>query len=147
MDPLLRALIIIVLALYIGWRVWSNWQGAGQYAEAQDEAMKAWKKSFQQFKSTPQFQELESYINSKYKTTFDKPMDSETYQIAYVTLMNDRGQSFLFEEIAQAKFLIAYLHGKQGKKQVSMNLDTKEKFDNDLGGMAYSSVVPYWAGN
>ena len=109
--------------------------------------MKAWKKSFQQFKSTPQFQELESYINSKYKSTFDKPLDAETYQITYVTLMNERGQSFLFEDIAQAKFLIAYLHGKQGKKQVSMNLDTKEKFDNDLGGMAYSSVVPYWAGN
>ena len=99
MDPLFRALIIIVLALYIGWRVWSNWQGAGQYAEAQDEVMKAWKKSFQQFKSTPQFQELESYINSKYKTTFDKPLDAETYQITYVTLMNERGQSFLLKRL------------------------------------------------
>ena len=147
MDPLLKVLIIILLGGYIAWRVWSNWQGASQYSEAQDEAMKAWKVSFQQFKIKPQFQELEAYITSKYKTTFDKPLDAESYQIVYVTLMNDKGQSFLFEDISQAKFLIAYLRGKKGKKQISMNLDTKEKFANDLGGMAFSSVVPYWAGN
>ncbi len=147
MDPLLRVLIIVLLAVYIGWRVWSSWQGAGQYSEAQDEAMRAWKKSFQQFKTMPQFQELETYIRSKYKITFDKPLDADTYQIVYVTLMNSKAESFLFEDISQAKFVIAYLSGKEGKKQVSMNLETKEMSEHNLGGMAFSAVVPYWAGN
>lgn len=146
MPPILRILIIIALIVYIAWRVKRSWGNARDVVEANDDAMKAWKMQFQAFRQDPRFQKLKAHLDQTYPNTLDVPADPETYQVVYVTVFDEKGQSYLFDEIEQGKFLTAYLKNAKKQLQVSLDLANGTFHENALGAVAFRTVVPYWAG-
>ena len=145
-NSLVRIIAFIVAAVLIVWQVKKRWQLAGEISNADEEAMKTWKMGFQSFKQQPSFQSLKKYIDEKYPNTFDKPVDASTYQIVYITPMDEKGQTFPFEEITRAKSLVAYLKNGQRNLQIALDLQTNQIYENELGNTAFNSMVPYWAG-
>ncbi len=146
MSPILRILIIAALIAYIAWRLKSRWSAAGEVVEANDDAMNAWKMQFQAFRQDPRFQTLKAHLDATYPNTFDAPTDPDTYQVVYVTVFDEKGQSYLFDEIDQGKFLTAYLKNAKAQRQVSLDLTNGTFHETSLGAVAFRTVVPYWAG-
>ena len=145
-NSLIRIIAFTVAVVLIVWQVKKRWQLAEEVSGADEEAMKTWKMGFQTFKQQPSFQTLKKYIDGKYPNTFDKPIDSNTYQIVYMTPMDEKGQAFPFEGISRAKSLVAYLKNGHKNLQVALDLQTNQIYESELGGMAFNSMVPYWAG-
>jgi hypothetical protein len=146
-NSLVRIVAFIIAAALIAWQVSRRWNMAGEVSNAENEEKRVWKAGFQSFKQHPTFETLKKYIDSKYPNTFDKPTDSQTYQIVHLVPLNELGQPIPFEAISQAKSLVAYLKNSQKKLMVSLDLQTNQIYEQELSSMAFSSMIPYWAGN
>lgn len=143
-NTLIQWLLLLVLVAFIGWRLWSRWKRAGNVSEADRSAMEEWKTGYQTFQNTPVYAKVKNYIDKNYTITNQEPADGKTYRLVYTTLLTEAGQPVSFDEVAKARFLVAYLKGASDRKQISLDLQTEQIHEQVLSGMAWSSVVPYW---
>ncbi len=144
-SSFLRGLMLLALVIFIAWRVWLRWQQAGAVSTEDASAMNEWKMGFQSFKQDPRFVKLKNYLDQAFPNTFDAPADDQTFQIVYVTLMDEKGQSVPFQDAERATCVVAYLKNAQKKLQVSLDFQTQQTYVQELGGMAFTSMIPYWA--
>lgn len=143
-DFIFKGVILVAVLAFVGWRLWSRWQGASDYVENELAEKKIWEEGFQKYKNEAVFQQMYKHIEGKYKTSFDKPLDENTYQIVYATLMDELGQPIHFDD-PKAKFLAVFLKGKKDKIRFSMNLQAKNIEELTGFSSGYGSYVPHWA--
>ncbi|HEX3853019.1 MAG TPA: hypothetical protein VHW01_18780, partial [Polyangiaceae bacterium] len=95
-----------------------------------------------ELRNHPRLAEIMGPLGARYRLTFDAAKPGE-HRIGYLTLMNAQGQA-LHADDASAKWLIAYITGDTSPKrfQASLDLQTGELSETELGALQWSMVVP-----
>lgn len=137
-----RILIAIVGIAFLVWYFRNYWQKTSAYSEAEAEKQRLWEEGFSKFKNDPRFLALKKHVDAQYKTTFDKPLDDESYQIIYTTFADEKMQELPLDN-PTPKYLMIFLTGKKGKLQFTMDLHTQQI--HETKGMGGHMYVPYWA--
>lgn len=81
-------------------------------------------------------------MDSRYRATFGPLADPQTFRIHYATFQDHTGQQTW--QALPAKWLVAYLKGKQGKLIVSLDVETGQVHERRAGLFDWG-LVPVWA--
>ncbi len=82
-EFLARGLVFALAVAFLGWRVYRRWKGASEYVQEMQEEERRQRASFQKMPWDPAFARLKAYLDSRYRTTFETPLDPTVFRIHY----------------------------------------------------------------
>jgi hypothetical protein len=106
---------------YLAWR----WQTAGQVPERTATTHNRARLTFEALKHDQRFEPLQQYLSSRYRTTFDAPIDTATYRICYIAMVDELGNRVFVPSGKRARYLAAYLQRADAPTRLQTTLDLR----------------------
>ncbi len=142
LDILGRGFVFVLALAFLAWRVHRRWKGAGEYVAEMQEEEKRERAAFQAMPWDPMFVRLKTYVDARYRTTFEAAVDPAAFRIHYATFLDSLGQPTW--PGLPAKWLVAYLRNARSKIVVTLDLANGQVFERQAGWTDWD-LVPVWA--
>jgi len=137
-----RGLFVLGLILFLAWRMYRSWRRTTQFVDGMQEEERQQRASFARMPWEPAFQRLKGYVDSRYRVMFEPTADPTAFRMHYASFTDQMGQATW--PGLPAKWLTAYLKGKQGKLIVSLDVETGRVHERRAGWFEWD-MVPVWA--
>ncbi len=139
----LNILLGIAVVAFMFWRLKNNFQAASDYVDAEEAKARKYKELLPKFKEDERYKKVKAYIDTKYKTTFDEPLDEETYKIDAIYFQVQKGvQSYCDTYDAEdPQALVFLLKSKKDRRYVSMDILSGVIVENTVGAFIYNSMM------
>ena len=99
------------------------------------------KTDFENLKKDNQFLNLMFHINSKHRTSFDNPIDEDTYKVVYAVKMTFSGAVLKYND-PSARYLIAYLQSAKNNLQFTFDMKKNDINERKIPIIVFNAAVP-----